>query len=1144
MSSDNPSESRSDEPDRRRRTGGRLPIDRREYLQYAGALTGVPIVGGGMASADETNDSSYEVSEPTPVDLRVEYARNPVGVDVELPRFSWDVAAPGRDWTQRAYRIIVASTPEKLAANRGNVWDSGKVASEQSVNIEYAGPSLESGTRYHWKVKVWDDDGRASSWSDPGYWETGLLSEADWNATWIGQENETEFRGVEWTDYTFTVDVEILSENAGVLFRAQDEGNFYMWQLNTKNADVPLLRPHVRENGNWSVLKQIRLDDVVGDSFDGQHTLSVTVDGDEFTTRIDGAHVDTTTDSTHSAGTIGFREDSSERARFDNIRVTAPDGADLYADDFSAPAESAFPSELIEDDALVVQGTGPLLLGESSYENPSPLMRTEAELGKEIESARAYVAGLGFHELYVNGDRIGEQVLHPGQTDFEKTVLYETYDVTEALREGTNAIGVALGRARYGELNGGWGWNDVSWWSDPELRAQVEVEFADGSVTTIETGGGWSVVDGPTRYDSLLGGEIYDAREERTGWTESEYDDSDWETSITVEGPGGELMNQLAPPITVRDTIEPDEILEPEPGVYVFDMGEMIAGWPVLTVDGPEGTTVSLTMGEKLEGFPENETGRVDNDYFVSPLQEDEYILSGEGTETWKPRFTYHGFRYVQIEGFPGTPTTDALQAEVVYTEVDANTTSTFRCSNDLFNQIHENTRRALTNNLHSIPTDTPMFEKMAYGGDGLAMTETTIYNYLAPRFYTKWIRDLGDAQEEGLVPSIAPAVEGRYSGRNATAAGWGSAYVIIPWWAYQYYGDERLLETNYEGMKAYVDVLIDQADGLIHPGGFGDYNAPGTFGEPPEGSKIVGTSYFYRDAEVLSEVASVLGHEEDAQTYAALVEEIRTAFNDEFLDTDANIYRTGETDEYRQTSNVMPLAFGMVPDDREDAVVANLVADVMERRDGHLNTGVHGTKWLLPVLTEHGHHDVAYTVATQRTYPSWGWWIENGFTALLEDWDITEGSRSLDHQYFGSIDEWFYKYVAGVRSPSDPGYEAIEIAPEIVPELDWAEASVETVRGIVDVRWERTTTVGEERTTDGIVMDVTVPENATAAIRIPTFGGAKTRVREGEKTIWNNGNQTDPGRLGIRSVQRDQDVILVEVGSGEYELELEQIGE
>jgi alpha-L-rhamnosidase len=1308
MSADDERNSES-QPDR---SHDQFSIDRRDYLQYAGAAAvGSFTATGGAAAQSGNAGSGHDTTSdsPLPIDLRVEYATDPLGVDVSTPRLSWTTLAPGHGWNQSAYHVLVASSRSKLKENNGDVWDSGRVNSSQSVNIKYGGPSLESKTRYYWKVRTWNADGEATAWSDAAYWETGLLND-EWGGDWIGADVATDdgelvglgLVGLGWTDYTFEVDFEIVSENVGFVFRAQGDEDFYMWQI--IGSDDPILREHVFEGGGYEILNEVPISDVT----EGQHHIQITVEGNQFTTSIDGTEVSTTTDDTFSSGTIGFREDSSERALFDNVAVTAPDGSDLYEDDFSDSVESAFPASRIQDGVLnvnnvspllpdeswtdytfgadfeivsenagfvfraqgdddlymwqiigkdpenpilrthtrengsyevlenipignavgdvtegrhrieitaerdefttVIDGTevnsttnatfssgtigfredpseralfdnvvvtaldgtvlyeddfsnpsesqfavsriqdgvlnvgdtGPLLLGElqPEYKYPDPLLRTETELSGEIERARAYVAGLGFHELYVNGERIGEQVLNPGRTVFEKTVLYDTYDVTDVLSSGTNALGITLGRARYGELAGNWGWDDVSWWSNPELLFRLDIEFRDGSTKTIVSDENWSTTDGPVRRDSLINGEVYDARKERHGWTESGFDDTDWERAVTVDGPVGDLTSQMVQPIEKQATIAPVEVTEPESGVYVFDMGEMLTGWPRLTVEGPAGTEVILRTAERLEGFPDERTGTIDPQPGVN-----RYIHDGEGTEVYEPRFTYQGFRYLQVEGYPGEPTQDDIQGVNVHTSIDEDSRSSFACSSDLLNQIHENTQRAVLNNAHSVPTDTPVFEKMAYGGDGIATAETTMYNYDAARFYTKWIHDLADAQENGLIPSIAPAVEGRYRGRNATAAGWGSAYVLIPWWVYRYYDDERVLEENYEGMKAYVDVLESQADNLVHPGGFGDYNAPGAFGEPPEDSAIVGTAYFYRDAELLSEIASLLGNEAEANSYATLAASIKDAFNNAFLNGEENIYRTGETDEYRQTSNLFPLAFDIVPDDRREAVVDNLVYDVMERRNGHLNTGSQGTKLLLQVLTESGHHDVAYTVATQTDYPSWGHWVENGFTSLLEDWNISPRTRSLNHQYYGSIDEWFYQYLAGVREPADPGFKRVEINPEPVSGLDWAEATVETVRGIIEVHWERESTSGQNRNRDGISLDTTIPGNSTGIVKIPTFGGEKVRVRESGKPIWNNGHQVGRNHPGIKNVERDGDAVVVEIGSGDYNFELKQLG-
>ena len=773
-------------------------------------------------------------------------------------------------------------------------------------------------------------------------------------------------------------------------------------------------------------------------------------------------------------------------------------------------------------------------LGEPEAVSPNPLLRKEFALDSEVESARLHISGLGYNESYLNGERISDEVLDPATTDYEETVLFSTYDVTDHLDQGDNAIGIALGRGRLGEpLVNTWYWHDTPYWSDPELLLQLNVTFADGSTTSIVSDESWSATDGPTRYDSLFDGEEYDARLEQPGWTTTSFDDSDWDAGVIVDPPSGDLEPQRTQPVRTHGTVSPVSRSNPEEGVYVFDLGVMIAGWTRITVDGPEGTEVTISMGEKLD-----DDGRVVHGWFPGyneDIQDDVYILNGDGEETWESSFTYKGFRYIEIEGFPGTPEADNLEGVIAYTDLESGNDSDFSSSNDLLNQIHENTRRALLNNHHGVVQDTPVYEKNGWTGDAQATAATALFNFDMARFYQKWLRDMRDAQlESGEVPVIVPTSDWSYEGSRGWGAvegptpGWDASYFIMPWLMYQYNGDERILEKHYEPMQRYMDWFEGYFDGLLPDMGLGDWVAPGE-----NEVAITAPCWYHRELDLMAKTARVLGHDGEADTFDAKKQDVADAFHDEFYDPATQSYGTDDVDGYVQTSNVLPLAFGMVPDDRVDAVVESLVEDIQENHDGHLFTGLWGTKHILRVLSDHGYHDVAYGIATKTTYPSWGHWIEAGFTALLENWALD--SRSRDHHFLGTVDEWFYSHLAGIRRPTEPAFEHVEIAPMPVGDLDSAEARVDSVRGPVESSWELTD--------DGLALDVTIPWNSTATVRVPTLGSDKVRVRESGKNIWNNGNPTKPNNPGVQSVERDGDAVVVEVGSGEYEFELEQLG-
>ncbi|GKZ15195.1 glycoside hydrolase family 78 protein [Haladaptatus sp. T7] len=961
----------SDEQNQQNASDSQIPLNRREYLQYTGALVSAPFIGSGVAAAEKPNKDHY-AELPSPVDLRVEYERNPNNLEptngstAERPRFSWVGAPNSGSGRQVAYQIIVSRTQHNLKKNHGDAWNSCKVNSDESTNILYDGSVLAPDQTYYWKVRVWDEDGDVSEWSDVATFSTAIPDADDqWEGEWI-------------------------------------------------SADI---------------------------------------------------------------------------------------------DPIEAPE------------------------GHSNEVPPDPLLRKEFCLDKGVTEARLHISGLGFNEPYINSERVGDNVLDPAITDYEETVLFTSYDVTELVQEGRNAIGVALGRGRFGEpLENTWFWEDTPWWDDPQLLVQLNVTYEDDSTTSIVSNDTWQVTDGPTRYDSLFDGEEYDARKEQPGWTGPSFDDADWETATVVDAPSGELEPQRVQPVRTHETVTPVSRSNPKDGVYVFDMGEMVAGWTRLTVEGSAGTEVRITMGEKR-----SDDGTVHHSWspgYPEPIQEDTYILSGDGTETWESRFTYKGFRYVQVEGFPGTPTADDIKGVVAHTDLETGNDSEFSSSNDLLNQIHENTRRALLNNHHGVPTDTPVYEKNGWTGDAQATAVTAMYNFDMARFYQKWLRDLRDAQREsGEVPTIVPTSDWSYEDAPGWGAvkgptpGWDASYFIIPWQMYQFNGDKRILQKHYRPMKRYMDWFEGYFDGYIPEMGLGDWVTPGENEVP-----IVATSYYYRELDILSKTATVLGQKNEAATYGEKKQAVADAFNERFYDSRAGYYGTEEVDTYVQTSNILPLAFGMVPSDQINTVVDSLVQDIVEEHDSHLYTGLFGTKHILPVLTEYGNHDLAYSVATQTTYPSWGHWVENGMTALLESWPLD--ARSRDHHFLGTIDEWFYQYLAGIRQPAKPGFEHVVIAPKPVGDLESASGRVDTVRGQIESKWERTE--------DRFELAVTIPWNTTATVRVPTCNGETLHVDGSELVLWKDESVESADENGIESVEYNGTTVDVDLNAGDYKFILE----
>ncbi len=727
-------------------------------------------------------------------------------------------------------------------------------------------------------------------------------------------------------------------------------------------------------------------------------------------------------------------------------------------------------------------------------------LRREFAVKGRVKRARAHIAGLGYYELRINGRKAGNHVLDPAWTTYDKRVLYVTYDVTSFLREGANAVAVALG-------NG--------WYKSRALLLQLNIELEDGSAMSVVTDSSWKVADGPIIEDSIYDGESYDARRETSGWDRPGFDDTDWPAAEAITGPTGVLSAQLMPAIQVVDTIMPLKMTNPLPGVYVFDMGQNFSGWARLRVKGQRGTDVRLRFAELLY-----ENGTLNQDNLRTAQAEDHYILKGEGEEVWEPRFTYHGFRYVEVTGFPGTPKLDSIRGRVVHSAVEP--VGSFAASKDILNGIQRIITWGQKTNLHSIPTDCDQRdERMGWMGDAQGTAEEAIMNFDMAAFYTNFMRDIRDVQDEkGRLSDTVPHVWG---GENADPA-WATAYPLIGWYMYQYYGDTRVLEEHYDGLKKYVEFLRSKAEnGLVKFSSYGDWVAiekcPGA---------IVSSFYYLYDVRILADAARVIGRTADAALYDKLAADIRTAFNREYYNP-----KTGDYADGTQTANTLPL-FLDIPTEREDSAWGRLFDDIVYKHNVHLTTGIVGTKYIMEVLTSRGAPDLAFDIACKTDFPSWGYMIASGATTLWELWQNREGSsmNSHNHPMFGSVGAWFYKALAGINlAPGTTGFEKILIAPQMVRDLTHASGSTMTVRGEVACAWART-----ERT---VRVEVTIPFGSEAEVVIPKLGIRNIEISEGGQTIW-AGDKYAAGAAGVTGAVDKDGAIRITTGGGRYVFVLE----
>jgi alpha-L-rhamnosidase len=1039
--------------------------------------------------------------------LKTEQAVNPLGLDTLKPRLSWQMGSDARSQKQTAYQVLVASTPELLSQDQGDVWDSGKLLSDQSANVAYAGEELQTSHRYYWKVRIWDKDDQMSDWSVQAWWEMGLLKPSDWQASWITVPNEQIPNN---RKYSIDLDFTILEAAAGFVFGSQDSSHFYMWQINVKDKPYAQFRPH-KWNPNPSVIKEKNISSIIPDAakLNTAHHMKIDVNGDQISTYVDQQLIDTLQDSSFSLGKIGFRQHkdnlTNERASFDNIKIKDENGNSLFSEDFSNPDENAFGAGKIENGQLVLGELASDLVIKPSQRHV-PQLRKAFTITKPVKKATVYATALGLYELSMNGHRVGVDHLSPGWTDYNQFVQYQTYDVTGMLESGNNALGALLGDGWYSGHVAMAG--EHVYGQKPEMLLQMNVEYQDGTKDQIVSDASWKIsTAGPIVTSDLLMGETYDARNELQSWDQPGYNDTDWIAAGTVNDFKGKLIAQVGPTVQAAEELKPKAITVPTPGTYILDLGQNMVGWARLQVNGPAGSKVKMRFGEML-----NDDGTLYTANLRTAKQTDEYTLKGGGNEVYEPHFTFHGFRYVELTGYPGVPTLDSITGVVVHSNTEP--TGTFESSNSMVNQLYSNIVWGQKGNFLSVPTDCPQRdERMGWTGDAQIFARTASYNMNTMTFFEKYMRDMMSGQgSDGAYPDVAPYLSIVGRGNNA----WGDAGVIVPWTVYLMNNDKRVIEDNYASMVKWIDYLKTNSSGLIRPeGGFGDWlnvddNTP---------TDVVNTAYFAYSTMLMSKMAKVIGNNADAQKYETLFNDIRTAFNQRFVDKDGHI--KGET----QTGYVLALQMNLLPEDKQP-LAAKYLVDKIKGRDWHLSTGFLGVGYLLPVLTKAGYSEVAYHLLTNDTYPSWGYSIKNGATTIWERWNSYTkeggfgdvGMNSFNHYSLGSVGEWMYRFAAGIEADADqPGFKHTIIQPTVGGEFQYVKAEYDSIYGKIASKWQ----------VDGnkFSLETTIPANTTATVYVPTDD--QHTVKEGGKSI---------GEVeGVRFVKMDGDKAVYEVGSGSY---------
>ncbi|GAB3761441.1 family 78 glycoside hydrolase catalytic domain [Microlunatus parietis] len=1009
-------------------------VKRRSFLTGATAVAATTAVAGSAAAEDRLAGRGL-----LPYRLSTDHLIDPLGIDDPEPRFGWRLAGSGTERRQTAYRIRV-----RTGDDHDPVWDSGRVESNDQHGIGYGGTELEPRTRYIWSVRVWDEAGVAGPWSRSAWFETGLPAGEPWPAQWIGS-------GIELPKPTRTLQP--------AQYVAEPITGHTLGQTFTTAGPIVGVAILVRAAGDEPATVTLRL---LADGPDGDQLATAEVTGlaGEMAARLD-------LDQQRPAGTYYLEATTDSPC----LSWASADG--------NPEAEQKSP---YADGAAYTDGKEQPLRDRWLYGLPpdppaDPLLRTTFELPERPARARLHLIGLGHGRAMINGHRVDDFALSPPATDYDRRLLATTHDVTTLLRAGGNGLGVALGRGFFGSrAPDSDGSNLYPWTGEPRLLALLEAELPDGTMIKIASGPDWRLTEGPVTYDGVYTGETFDGRREAAlaGWSESEFDDSDWSAAVIMESPGGRIEAYPNQPIRTDRPLRPTKVTEPEPGTLLYDFGEVTAGWVRLRGRLPRGTKIIVQYSEKLGDSGRIELGApagVRNPSVTGRHQRDEYVAAG-GPVDWQPWFTYQGFRYVEVTGGDRS-----LRVEAVPVHSDLDRTMRLRVAEPVLQWIVDATLRTNLNALHGQPDVAPMYTKLAWLAQPRLASATLLNGFDSAAWLAKWLDDLRLSQaESGALGIVAPL--GPFPPDFPISPSYTGSYAQLVRQHWEHYGDRSLVLHHLPAVLRYVTWLLAgvEAQGGLAMDVFADWYPPHNdhHPAPPEGGQLVGTAYVIESVRDLATLTDLAGETAEAAEWRAKAEALTDRFNEAFLDRAAGLYRTSETKKYRQASNAIPLALDLVPAEYVDRVAARLARDV-EDHDRHLNTGSVGT-WALPyALSDHGNADLALAVLGQHSYPGYGFWRSLGGTTLWENWE-TDSRGHQDPMLSGPV-QWLLERVVGLELLR-PGWSRFRVAPRAYGDLPSASVELDTVRGRIEVGWERRK--GRLRLT------VQVPVNAVAEVTLP----------------------------------------------------------